>query len=44
MRNDHNGDAELLVDFLEKVQDGTGGGRVQGAGGLITKQYLGIGR
>ena len=41
--DDHGGDAQALVDVLNQLQNGPGGGGVQGAGGLVTQQHLGVG-
>ena len=41
--DDHHGDAQLAVDVLNQLQDLPGGFGVQGAGGLVAQQHLGIG-
>ena len=43
MGDDDDGDAHGLVDGPQQLQDGAGGIGVQGAGGLIAQQILGIG-
>ena len=41
--DDDNGDAQLLVDVPDQLQNLAGGVGVKGAGGLVTQQHLGIG-
>ena len=41
--DDDNGDAQLLVDIPDQLQNLAGGVGVKGAGGLVTQQHLGIG-
>ena len=40
--DDHQRDAQLSVDVLQKLQDGGGGARVKGAGGLVAEHDLGV--
>ena len=40
MGDDQDGDAQGAVDLLQKPEDGLGGLRVQGAGGLVAEQDL----
>ena len=42
MGDDHNGETQLFVELTQKVQNGMGGLRVQGAGGLVTEKDLRI--
>ena len=39
---DHGGDAHAPVDVLDELEDAAGGGRVQGGGGLVAQQHLGV--
>ena len=41
--DDHHCDAQALVDVPDKAEDVTGGLGVQGGGGLVAQQDLGIG-
>ena len=41
--NDHHRDTQFPVDLLDQLQDGMGGVGIQGTGGLVTEQDLGIG-
>ena len=41
--DDHHGDAQPLVDVLDQLQDVLGGLGVQGGGGLVAQQDLGVG-
>ena len=43
MGDDHDGDAEFLVDLIQKLQNGGSGLRIQCTGGFVTKQDLRIG-
>ena len=43
MGNDDDSDAQLLVDAADQLQNGVGGGGIQGAGGLVAQQHLGVG-
>ena len=40
--DDHHGDAQLGVEVLQKLQNGHGGGGVQGGGGLVAEEDLGV--
>ena len=40
--DDDHRDAEGTVQLLEQGQDGLGGGGVQGGGGLVTEEHLGV--
>ena len=44
MRNDHDRDPVIFIDLFQKLQDGLCRLRIQGTGGLIAQQDLGIGR
>ena len=41
--DDDHRDAQFPVDVLDQLQDGVGGVGVQGAGGFVAQQHLGIG-
>src|SRR5699024_9200993 len=41
--NHHDGDAEFLVDFTQKLEHLLGGGGVKGGGGFIGKQQRRVG-
>ena len=43
MGDDDHGDVELLVDVTDQLQNLTGGLGVEGAGGLVAQQDLGLG-
>ena len=40
--DDDDGDAQPAVDVLQQGQDGLGGHGVEGAGGLVAEQHLGV--
>lgn len=42
MRDEHDGQAQLAVEVAQQLEDGAGGLRVQGAGGLVGEQHLGV--
>ena len=42
MGDDDDGDAQLAVDVLQKVQNALGGEGIQSAGGLVAEQNLGV--
>ena len=44
MGDQHDGQLQLTVDFGEQLQDRSRGLRVEGAGGLVAQQDLGVGR
>ena len=41
--DDHHGDAQLLIDVPDQLQNLMGGVGVQSAGGLVAQQHLGLG-
>ena len=43
MGDDDHGDAQLAVDLTDKAEDLLGGAGIEGRGGLVTQQHLGIG-
>jgi hypothetical protein len=42
VRDEQDGEAELPVEVAQELEDGAGGLRVEGAGGLVGEQDLGI--
>ena len=43
MGNDHHGDAQLLIDIPDQLQNLMGGVGIQSTGGLVAQQHLGLG-
>ena len=37
-----DGQPQTTVNIFQQFENGTGGGRIQGAGGFIAQQYLGV--
>lgn len=42
MRDEQDGQAQLPVQVAQQLEDGAGGLRVEGAGGLVGEQHLGV--
>ena len=42
VRDEQDGQAELPVEVAQQLEDGAGGLRVEGAGGLVGEQHLGV--
>ncbi|GAA3241288.1 hypothetical protein GCM10020256_64160 [Streptomyces thermocoprophilus] len=42
MGDEQDGEAELPVEVAQQLEDGAGGLRVEGAGGLVGQQHLGV--
>jgi hypothetical protein len=42
VRDEQDGEAELAVEVAQQLEDRAGGLRVQGAGGLVGEQHLGV--